>query len=87
MVESELKGDLEWAMLLRLKNPVEAKAWLLHFAMEGMGTSEDIIAVSRFSLLPLYTLSAGCGCGLSCSCIPVSSHARELASLKRLGSK
>jgi hypothetical protein len=48
MVESELSGDLEWAMLLRLKNPIEAKAWLLHFAMEGMGTHDDVLSVSRF---------------------------------------
>lgn len=56
MVASELSGDLEWAMLLRLKNPIEAKAWLLHFAMEGVGTKEDILSVSRFSVVPLHTV-------------------------------
>ena len=51
MIESELKGDLEWAMLLRIKNPIEAKAWLLHFAMDGVGTSEDIISVGLVLLV------------------------------------
>lgn len=50
MVESELGGDLEWACLLRLKSPIEAKAFLLHVAMDGMGTSEDIISVRQTSL-------------------------------------
>lgn len=44
LIEGEMGGDLEWAMLLRLENELDAKCWLLRYAMKGMGTSEDIIA-------------------------------------------
>ena len=43
IVESELSGDLEWAMLLRLKNPLEAKAWLLQT------WKDDTVSVSQYS--------------------------------------
>lgn len=44
LIEGEMGGPLEWAMLLRLENELDAKCWLLRFAMKGPGTSEDIIA-------------------------------------------
>ena len=44
LIKSEMSGDLEWAMLLNLESRLDASAWLLRYAMEGMGTSEDIIA-------------------------------------------
>lgn len=44
LIEGEMGGELEWAMLLRLESLLDAKCWLLRFAMKGMGTSEDIIA-------------------------------------------
>ena len=44
LIADEMKGDLEWALLLRLENPLDASAWLLRYAMKGTGTSEDIIA-------------------------------------------
>ena len=44
LIEGEMGGDLEWAMLLRLENELDAKCWLLRYAMKGLGTNEDIIA-------------------------------------------
>ena len=43
-IKGEMGGDLEWAMLLRLESPLDAKCWLLRYAMDGAGTDEDIIA-------------------------------------------
>ena len=37
-------GDLEWAMLLRLENPLDAECRLLRCAMDGNGTDEDTVA-------------------------------------------
>ena len=47
MASSELSGDLKWAVLLRLKTPLEARAWLLN---EG---HEDTVVVSILSLAVL----------------------------------
>jgi hypothetical protein len=44
LIQGEMGGDLEWAMLLRLESELDAKCWLLRYAMKGMGTSEDILA-------------------------------------------
>ena len=43
-MKGEMGGDLEWAMLLRLETPLDAQCWLLRYAMDGIGTNEDIIA-------------------------------------------
>jgi len=44
LIAGEMGGDLEWAMLLRLESALDAQCWLLRYAMDGIGTSEDIIA-------------------------------------------
>ena len=44
LIEGEMGGSLEWAMLLRLESPLDASCRLLRFAMDGVGTNEDIIA-------------------------------------------
>ena len=44
LIEGEMGGSLEWAMLLRLESPIDASCRLLRYAMDGVGTSEDIIA-------------------------------------------
>ena len=44
MIVSELKGDLEFAMLLRLESRIDAQCTLLAKGMKGMGTDEGAIA-------------------------------------------
>ena len=43
-IKGEMGGDLEWAMLLRLQSQIDNMCYLLHEAMEGMGTNEDTVA-------------------------------------------
>ena len=44
LIEGEMGGDLEWAMLLRLENELDASCRLLHYAMDGIGTDEGIVS-------------------------------------------
>ena len=43
-IESEMKGDLEFAMLMRLESRIDAQCTLLKRGMKGMGTDEGAIA-------------------------------------------